>query len=318
MSIEALLWHGDGSDEPVEIDGSERRTLRQDQLLWVDAEAPGEEEIDALEKSLGLSDGAADALRAELGAPDARVLEGAVQIAVLSLPDEHGSQPVGLQILMGKEWIITRHEEPMPLLDSHRERLRDERSVGKLTPVQFMLSLLDWHVDSFFRAAQQLERQVDQLDEAALRRDDDLLQALVRMRRRIAAVRRVIALHDEVFAELGRPDFLPDLDEREAKALDHVAGRLQRASGAVAHVREMLIGTFDVHMTRTAQRTNEIMKILTLASVILLPAVVLAGIMGMNFRIGLFDDPNLFWVVVGFMVLLAVTTIVVARWRSWL
>ena len=63
----------------------------------------------------------------------------------------------------------------------------------------------------------------------------------------------------------------------------------------------MLIGTFDVHMTRTAQRTNDTMRLLTLASVMLLPSVVLAGVMGMNFKVGLFEDPNLFWVVIGIM-----------------
>ncbi|MGH2384862.1 MAG: CorA family divalent cation transporter, partial [Candidatus Limnocylindria bacterium] len=148
--------------------------------------------------------------------------------------------------------------------------------------------------------------------------EDDLLQELVQMRRRIARVRRIAGMHREVFAELERPDFLTDLQEREAKALDHVTERLERASEAVAHVREMLIGTFDVHMTRTAQRTNDIMRVLTWASVILLPSVVLAGIMGMNFNVPIFDNPALFFVVIGFMVVMAAVTLVAARWRGWL
>ena len=121
-----------------------------------------------------------------------------------------------------------------------------------------------------------------------------------------------------MFAELVRPDFVADMDEAQSRALAHEAERLTRASDAVSHVREMLIGTFDVHMTRTAQRTNDIMRVLTWTSVILLPGVVLAGIMGMNFKVGLFDNPNMFWVVIGFMIFTAVVTLVVARWRGWL
>jgi Mg2+ and Co2+ transporter CorA len=71
-------------------------------------------------------------------------------------------------------------------------------------------------------------------------------------------------------------------------------------------------------MTSTAQRTNDIMRLLTWVSVTLLPAAVLAGVMGMNFHVGLFDNPNMFWVVVGLMVLLALTTLVLARRRDWL
>jgi Mg2+ and Co2+ transporter CorA len=60
------------------------------------------------------------------------------------------------------------------------------------------------------------------------------------------------------------------------------------------------------------------MRVLTLASVIFLPAVLLAGIMGMNFAVDLFDRPELFWVVIGIMVATAAFTLIVARWRSWL
>ncbi|HJP70171.1 MAG TPA: CorA family divalent cation transporter [Candidatus Limnocylindria bacterium] len=318
MSIEAILWHPDGRDEEIDLGEPKRRRLAKDQLLWVDLESADDDERHSVTTALGLSDDASEALRSKLSTPDARVLEGAVEIDVLSVSDGKELEPVPLQILMGREWIVTRHEAPLPYLAKHRDRLRDERQIGLLKPVEFLVSVLDWHVDSFFAAADELEHKVDELDEAALRRDDDLLQVLVAMRRRIAKVRRIVGRHREVFAELVRPDFLADVDEAQSRALAHEAERLTRAADAVSHVREMLIGTFDVHMTRTAQRTNDIMRVLTWTSVILLPGVVLAGIMGMNFKVGLFDNPNLFWVVIGFMLFTAVVTLVVARWRDWL
>jgi magnesium transporter len=318
VSIEALLSRGDGTDEKPDLASWSRRELGSNELLWVDLADATEEEIATVSRALHLDDGAGDALREERTSPDARVLEQGIEIVVLSLPDARSRRPVPLQIVLGERWAITRHEEPMPILDDHRERIQDQREVGLLSPVEFLVSVLDWHVDSFFAAAEELEGAVDELDDAALRRDDDLLHELVAMRRRIARVRRTVAAHRELFAELVRPDFLPELKEREAAALERLAVRLDRAAEAVAHVREMLIGTFDVHMTRTAQRTNDIMKVLTLASVILLPASVLAGVMGMNFRVGIFENPTGFWVVIGIMALIAVVTIVIARWRSWL
>ena len=71
-------------------------------------------------------------------------------------------------------------------------------------------------------------------------------------------------------------------------------------------------------MTRVAQRTNDVMRLLTWVSVLLLPAVVIAGVMGMNFKVGFFDNPGYFFVVIGVMVALAAGTLVVARWRGWL
>ena len=121
-----------------------------------------------------------------------------------------------------------------------------------------------------------------------------------------------------MYSEAGRPDFVPDIDSREADALAALTHRLERATEAVANAREMLIGTFDVHMTRTAQRTNDTMRLLTWVSVTLLPAAVLASVMGMNFQVGIFENPNVFWVVVAAMILFGLTTLIVARRRDWL
>ena len=87
---------------------------------------------------------------------------------------------------------------------------------------------------------------------------------------------------------------------------------------AVEGLREGLIGTFDIHMGRVSQRANDVMRTLTLLSAVLLPAVVLAGIMGMNFPMGFFQDQNLFWAVLGGMATMAVVILGIARWRNWI
>ena len=57
------------------------------------------------------------------------------------------------------------------------------------------------------------------------------------------------------------------------------------------------------------------MKVLTLTSVILLPGALLAGVMGMNFKVGLFDHAGLFWVVLAVIVGVAPLTLAVAKLR---
>ena len=60
------------------------------------------------------------------------------------------------------------------------------------------------------------------------------------------------------------------------------------------------------------------MKVLTLVTVILLPATVLAGIMGMNFSVGLFDLVWMFWAVIAAMLGIAVLVLSVARSQRWI
>ena len=82
--------------------------------------------------------------------------------------------------------------------------------------------------------------------------------------------------------------------------------------------REAIVGSFDVLIARGGHRTNEIMKVLTLASVILLPGALIAGVMGMNFKVSLFDEPMLFWAVVAVIAAIAPVTIGLAKFWRWI
>ena len=318
MSIRTLLSRADGSDVEIDLADWTPGTVERDQLLWVDVDQTDDGELEEIGRALDLDVEHLRALVAAEPRPDARVHGHGVEAVILALRSDLNDEPVPVRILCGDGWVVTYRTDLVPFLDEHRERIQDQRDIGDLTSLEFLASLLDRHVDTFFEAAAALEREVDELDDAALRSNGNLLGRLVAMRRRIAHVRGILTPHRELAAELLRPDFLHRADDRASAALHAVGDRLDRAGDAMSRAREMLIGTFDVHMTRTAQRTNDTMRLLTLASVILLPSVVLAGIMGMNFKVGLFDEPNLFYVVIGMMILMAIGTLAVARWRHWL
>ena len=87
---------------------------------------------------------------------------------------------------------------------------------------------------------------------------------------------------------------------------------------AAREAKESTRGSFDLLVARIGQRTNDIVKLLTLVTVILLPASVLAGVMGMNFKVGLFDLVWMFWAVIGAMLGIAVLVLSIARNRRWI
>jgi Mg2+ and Co2+ transporter CorA len=62
------------------------------------------------------------------------------------------------------------------------------------------------------------------------------------------------------------------------------------------------------------------MKVLTLASILLLPGALLAGVAGMNVNFGgqVFLHSSLFWLVVTAIILIALTTLAFARLRKWI
>ena len=139
---------------------------------------------------------------------------------------------------------------------------------------------------------------------------------IVRLRRRIGHIRRALAPQRVAFAALGRPEM--ELNDTFGKPWPGLTERLDRTLDAVENLRELLLGTFDIQMGRAAKDANDVMKRLTLVSALFLPGLVLTGVMGMNFPLPFFDVADHFWIVVGAMTALALTILLMARWRGWL
>ena len=94
---------------------------------------------------------------------------------------------------------------------------------------------------------------------------------LVEMRREVGRLRRALVSHREVVLALTRPELEAIASSDSAERFTSLRDRLEEAVQASRDTRESIVGSFDVLLASTGQRTNEIMKVLTLASVLLLP-----------------------------------------------
>jgi magnesium transporter len=223
-----------------------------------------------------------------------------------------------IDLLAGRNVVVTVHEGRVEALERFRAGIDGETRLGDLTAGDLVSALVDEVLVGYFLLVESIERDIDELDQRALfgRPGDDILAAIVAQRRRISLVRRTLAPHRDAFSTLGLPRL--GIEDTIGKPWPGLVDRLEAAMSAVEGLREGLIGTFDIHMGRVSQRANDVMRTLTLLSAVLLPAVVLAGIMGMNFKLDFFDETSNFWLVLGGMAVLAVSILAIARWRRWL
>lgn len=223
-----------------------------------------------------------------------------------------------IDILAAPNVVLTVHDGKVAALERFVDGLDGETRLGKLRAGDLMSSLIDEVIDGYFLLAELIEREIDELDQRALhsRPGDDTLAAIVALRRRIGLMRRTLAPHRDALSTLALPEL--DAEETVGRPWPGLVDRLDAAMSATDNLRTGLLGTFDIHMGRVSQRANDVMRTLTLLSAVLLPAVVLAGIMGMNFKMPFFDETTNFWFVLAGMVVLAISILAVARWRHWL
>jgi Mg2+ and Co2+ transporter CorA len=318
MAITGRLFNADRTDEEVSIGDLDVSELSDRQLLWLDIGGSDDKDKAEAGRLLGLDQRSLDHVGDRSQLPGLRLRRTYFELTVTALDDK--SNPLSLTFFAGRNWVVTAHEQSVPFLERYRDLLGPDTEIGQLNAPSFLAALLDWQVGTYFHAVDDLEKAVDRLDERALKDDDqdDVLRDLIEVRRRTGDIRRLVTSHREVFAALTRADFEVIATSESAAHFQSLATRLENAISAVENARELLIGSFDILMSRTSQRTNDIMRILTIISVILLPAVVLAGVMGMNFHVPFFDQPDLFWVTLALMIGVAILVLVVARRARWI
>ena len=324
-TLRGTLYDADGTDRQVELTHDLVQGIGEKQLLWLDLERRDADESEALRNIFELPDEELDLLASD--ATEVQLLRYPERVHLRLIAVEEGQpngkrsapmpSPTAIDILVAPNIVITAHDGKVAAFEDFRAHIRGDSALGALNAASFVSVLVDAVLDGYLAVVEAIERRIDALDEAALRPGEStsFLREVVLLRRRVALLRRALAPHRWTFAPLARPDF--EL-EGLGQPWPGIMERLERTVEAVENSRELLIGTFDVYTASAAQRTNEVMKTLTILSAILLPAVVLAGVMGMNFKIGFFDNPGNFWIAVGAMGLLAVSVLGLARWRGWI
>jgi magnesium/cobalt transport protein CorA len=319
VTLRAVLYDANGDDREVDLAAGDRPELPDDQLLWIDTDSREPEALRQVAEALGLEPEALDRLRREDRRTQMLRLRDRVVLTLGAVePDDAEAQRHEVDLLIGVNHVVTVHDQPLAAFDDFREGIGQEVRLGRLDAVAFAVGILDSILAAYFVQIEAIERDIDRLDELAVRsrRDGTFLAEVLVLRRRIARLRRALAPNREALVPLERPDF--ELRSDIGTLWPGLLQRLERAIDGVENARELLVGSFDLYMGRSSQRTNDVMKVLTLVSSIALPAVVLAGVMGMNFKLPFFDETSNFYVVVAAMVGLSVTILAVARWRAWI
>jgi len=321
--VTARLFDADRVDRELELGPRTARSVSDRQLLWVDLIVDGEPRESPIPIEW-LPFDAAELARAWAAPAQPRLtVHGDYFLArlVVLRADRNRDVPEILDLAVGRNVVLTAHHGPIPFLAELNGRITADTSLGEIDSADFASVLLDGMLTSYLELTDLILAQVDKLDGEALKSTgrQDLLTQLVSLRHRIAATRRALVAHRSVIVAMAGADFEVVTSAESAPRYAGITERFTGAVDAIDAAREALIGTFDIHMSRTAQRTNDVMKILTITSVLLLPTGVIAGFMGMNIHAPYSnDDPTIFWYVVALIVVLAVGTLVSLRVRRWL
>lgn len=319
----ALLFARDEVEEVEEWPPDVER-LGRSSILWIDLDRPDERRAEELSRELELLPETQDRLFDGLERPFLGDCGSYIHVTALapSRADGRRSELVKVDCLVASKWVVTVHEGPVPVLDEFRERASGGGETGRLDGLELLANLLEWVLKSYLEAFEDVELALEEFDthamEGQMYEPDSELARLVVLRHQVGALRRALTSHRSILLALTRPELASLERDSHAERFETLRERLEEVIQAARDSRDSVVGSFDVIIARSEQRTNEIMKVLTLVSALLLPGALVAGVLGMNFKIGLFAHPEYFWVVLGAIFAVAAATLAAARMRHWI
>jgi magnesium transporter len=293
------------------------------ELLWIDIQQPEEEVLEPLlEERFGFHELAAEDTLSPNTLPKYDAFAGydffifrAVDLNVA----KHGSQTYKLAAFLARNFLITVHRDPMPPVDDVCNRLpSDSRLLGN-GPDFLLYNIVDQMVDAHFPLLDKIEESVDDLQESIFKdAQPSHLDELLHLKRDINVLRRQSLPQRELLNQISRGD-AAFVQRQHLIYFRDLYDHMFRISETIDVERDMMAGTMEAYLSVVANRTNEIMKVLTVLSTIMLPLTVIAGVYGMNFE----HMPELHWRY-GYLFALAImatTTTVLLLWfrrRGWI
>jgi magnesium/cobalt transport protein CorA len=323
INIYAYLYDAGGNDEEVELKDIELKKLTDKQLLWVNILKRDEKLIKETAAKLQIENVPLKSILRTDERPKIEQFENFYRIFIASAEVKKSRKfaRVPIDFLVGKNFIVTIHDGDVEYFIGFREREKGETRIGVLNAESFLISLLDLHILSYFQALENIADKVDKFDERILKENletTDFLLEMVNLRLDVSNLRRWLTPHRDVFYALSRPDFLPEDKSGSVENFRLLNQHFDNVMDAIETSRDTVLSLFDLYAARAAHKLNFIVQRLTFLTLMIGAMGVVAGILGMNFELPFFKNPNGFWLVILTMGILSITFTITARWRRWI
>jgi magnesium transporter len=186
---------------------------------------------------------------------------------------------------LGKNFVVTYHHEKFRSIDAVKRQLRSTPYACSRGADYLLHQILDQIVDLYIPIVDDFDNAINQIEERIFRMkqaDNSILEEIMDLKRSANRLIRISTKQLNVLYRLAHGEF-PLINQSILPFYRDVYDHLQRVSDLAENYRDLIGGLLDIHFSIIANRTNDVMKVMTIFSSIMLPLSLIAGIYGMNF-----------------------------------
>ncbi len=223
-----------------------------------------------------------------------------------------------VDLFLGRNFVVTHHAQTVDFVDRlwtncQSDQRRLERGADFL-----LYDLLDLLASTYMPVVDAIDDTVDHLeDEVFGNPTQHTLNTLFSVKRVALQMRRLIGPQREVMNRLARDEYAM-IDPKDRVYFRDIYDQFVRLADINESLRDLLSGTLDTYLSVTSNRMNEIMKVLTVVTVLFMPMTVLTGFFGMNFDALPLHGPGVLAIAIVIMLVVPVGMFWFFRRRGWM
>jgi magnesium transporter len=217
-------------------------------------------------------------------------------------------------VFLGNDFLITVHHGSSQTIPEVTHRAT-EKKTKRLD--QIFYYVFDAIVDDYLPVLDAIAEETSSIEDEVIENPTpEMLRRIFSVKRELVYFRRVAGEMREAANSIARIEegvVKDDLDHYFQDIYDH----LIRTVELIESYRDLLSGSLDIYLSAVANRTNEVMKVLTVWGTVALPLVIITGFFGMNLPLPLQNKPHGTALAVGIMVLSTVVILMYFKKKRW-
>jgi magnesium transporter len=188
-----------------------------------------------------------------------------------------------LDIFLGKNFLVTHHDAPIPALQAAWEAChRDERHI-KRGPDHLLYRILDELVTGYMPIIDTIDEAVNEIEDLVFQQTGpQIVGRIFSLKRALLTMRRIVDPQREVLNKLARDTYIV-IDPKDRIFFRDLYDHLVRLHDINESMRDLVSGSLDTYLSVVSNRMNEVMKTLTVITTLFMPISFIAGFFGMNF-----------------------------------
>jgi magnesium transporter len=227
-----------------------------------------------------------------------------------------------LDLFMGPDFLITLPNIPLPPLSAMFERYREKEDLREEVfskgPGYLLYKIVDTGVDASFPMLRKTGIKLDRLEDDIFEgRSSEIVRDISDTKQEIINFRKIVRPQRAVLRDLERTKQRYLQEELEIY-FDDISDAAERIWDTLENYKEVIDGLESTNESVLSHRLNESFRILTAASVVLLPLTLIASIFGMNVAFPGEGEAITFWLILGLLTAVLAALVILFRRRGWL